>query len=55
MVPSTNRLFIPLNVFGHEGEVIFRGSVDDYWAAPIRVDTLDRVRSVANMIIREQN
>jgi hypothetical protein len=53
-IADPTRLFIPLNVVGHEGEVVFRGSVDDYWAAPIRVDTLDRVRSAANVIIREQ-
>ena len=48
------RLFFPLMVNGHQGEIIFRGGSDDYWAAPIRVDTLDRVRSIANAIIREQ-
>ncbi len=45
------RLFFPLEVFGHEGEVVFRGGRDSYWGLPIHVDTLDRLRTAVEQVV----
>lgn len=47
------RLFFPLEVFGHQGEVVFRGSADSYFGLPIHVATLDRVRVAVGQITAE--
>jgi hypothetical protein len=53
-IADPTRLFFPLYVFGHEGEVVFRGGQEEYWGLPIRVDSLDRVRTVAADIVSTQ-
>ncbi len=45
------RLFFPLEVFGHEGELVFRGGRTEYWGLPIRVDTLDRLRDAVDQVV----
>ncbi|MBN1310405.1 MAG: hypothetical protein JXB30_03225 [Anaerolineae bacterium] len=47
------RLFFPLELFGFDSEVVFRGDPDHYWGLPIQVDTLDRVRTVVEEIMGE--
>lgn len=49
-IADPTRLFFPLEVFGHEGEVVFRGGSHEYWGRPIRVDTLDPVREAVQQI-----
>lgn len=44
------RLFFPLEVFGFEGEVVFRGRDETYWGLPIRVASLDPVREAVEAI-----
>lgn len=43
-IADTYRLFFPLEVYGWNSEVVFRGGLNMYWALPVRVDTLDRLR-----------
>ena len=50
---DTYRLFFPLDVFGFEGEVVFRGGDSQYWGNPLRVDTLDRIRGTVNQIVAD--
>jgi len=47
------RLFFPLELFGFDSEVVFRGDPSRYWGLPIQVDTLDRVRAVVEGIMGE--
>lgn len=56
-VADTYRLFFPLEVFGAQGEIVFRGGQgeDSYWGLPIHVDTLDRVRAVVEQIVNAES
>ena len=47
------RLFFPLELFGFDSEVVFRGDPGNYWGLPIQVDTLDRVRAAVKEIVGE--
>lgn len=53
-IADPTRLFFPLEVFGHEGEVVFRGGRSDYWGLPIRVESLDPMRGIAEAIVSRQ-
>ena len=46
------RLFIPLEVFGFNDAVVFRGGTDSYWGAPLRVENLDILREMVDSIIQ---
>ncbi len=50
-IADPTRLFFPLEVFGHTGEMVFRGGHLEYWGLPIRVDTLDRMRAAVEQIV----
>lgn len=54
-IADPTRLFFPLEVFGHSGEVVFRGSQDEYWGLPIRVESLDALRSAVNEIVAQND
>ncbi len=43
-IADPSRLFFPLEVFGYEGEAVFRGGRTEYWGLPIRVPSLDPIR-----------
>lgn len=53
-IADPTRLFFPLEVFGADGEVVFRGGHREYWGLPIRVHTLDRMREVTETIVSQQ-
>ena len=53
-IADTYRLFIPLEVFGWNNEVIFRGGHTMYWGLPIRVDSLDPLREVIADVLRQE-
>jgi len=53
-IADPTRLFVPLDVFGYEGEAVFRGGRSGYWALPIHVETLDAVRAIAQEIAEAQ-
>ncbi len=50
-IADPTKLFVPLDVFGYEGEAVFRGGRSGYWALPIHVKTLDMVRAITEEII----
>lgn len=49
-IADAYRLFFPLEVFGWQGEVVFRGGDETYWGAPIRVKSLDPLRRAVDDI-----
>jgi hypothetical protein len=50
-IADPTRLFIPLDVFGYEGDAVFRGGRSGYWALPIHLASLDDIRTVTDEII----
>lgn len=53
-IADTYRLFFPLDVFGWDQDVVFRGGHSTYWGLPVRVDSFDRIRTVVDDIIAGQ-
>lgn len=52
-IADPTRLFFPLEVFGHDGDYVFRGGREEYWGLPIRVDTFDRLRAAVDDVMQE--
>lgn len=52
-IADTYRLFFPLDVFGWDSDVVFRGGRNLYWGLPVRVDTLDRLREAVAQLETE--
>jgi hypothetical protein len=50
-IADPTRLFVPLDVFGYEGDAVFRGGRSGYWALPLHLQSLDDVRAIASEII----
>jgi hypothetical protein len=50
-IADPTRLFVPLDVFGYEGDAVFRGGRSGYWALPIHLESLEDVRVIAREII----
>lgn len=50
-IADTYRLFFPLDVFGWDAEVVFRGGDSSYWGAPIRVDNFDELRGAVAEVV----